>query len=70
MVPGNVSTRCVLDLVFLWFPITESLRQALKRVYGVNERVHTVGLERDYSAFNIPAQVSYHLIEPAQSFRG
>jgi hypothetical protein len=70
VVPRNVSASCVLDLVFLWFPITESLRQALlKHVHGVNERVHAVGLERDYSAFNIPAQVSYHLIEPPQAFR-
>jgi hypothetical protein len=70
VVPRNVSASCVLDLVLLWFPITESLRQALlKHVYGVNKRVHTVGLERDYSAFNIPTQVSYHLIKSAQAFR-
>jgi hypothetical protein len=70
LTPRNFSARCVLDFVFLWLPITESLRQALlKHVYGVNERVHTVGLERDYSPFNIPAQISHHLIEPAQTFR-
>src|SRR5579859_4225921 len=38
VVPRIASVSCVLDLVLLWFPITESLRQALlKHVYGVNE---------------------------------
>ena len=57
------------DFVFLWFPVAEFLRQALlKCVYGVNERVHAIGLKCDHSPFNIRAEISYHLVEPAHAF--
>jgi hypothetical protein len=57
----------VLHLEFAFAePLPQSQMACLNRI---KQRFHAVGLERYHPAINVPTEVSYHLIEPAQAFR-